>query len=186
MIAPMRPKRPRLKPDEHPRPHVDVPMSVFGDPLFSGRYDLVGWFIHMWCHAVWKKDPKLLGVYDPCTEKDIEIAIRTGYVVVESDGTRMLTGPFRNPRWLRDERKVFCTYAIQNEAGSIKIGKSLDVERRLDELQCASSEALTLLGWIDRDVEEQLHRELATHRVSGEWFAAAAPVLAALRREGIL
>lgn len=64
------------------------------------------------------------------------------------------------------------TYFIQAESGGpIKIGKAVDVAKRLASLQTGSVEKLVVLGWFDGDREREFHAQFAAFRVSGEWFA---------------
>ena len=66
-------------------------------------------------------------------------------------------------------------YFIQaGENGPIKIGRSNDVEKRLKQLQTASAEKLKIL-WVydadnDKETEIELHEELKSERINGEWF----------------
>lgn len=64
-------------------------------------------------------------------------------------------------------------YFIQcGDEGPIKIGKSTNVESRLQSLQGASPYKLNLLAWflgVSAD-ETRLHELFAKHRMRGEWF----------------
>jgi hypothetical protein len=74
------------------------------------------------------------------------------------------------------------TYFIFNAtAETVKIGRSTDPQRRLKDLQCASSSELAMLGVFEEDIEKRLHEELKDYRVSGEWFTWTEPVRAAIR-----
>lgn len=63
-------------------------------------------------------------------------------------------------------------YVMQNEFGFIKIGRSVDVERRRLTLQtterCKISVVEEFAGC--GDLEEDLHIEMADFHVAGEWF----------------
>lgn len=186
MMEPMRKrKRPTLKADEHPRPQVMVPMSLFGTPPFSGNYALVGEFIHWCCHAVWKKDPRFIAEKS-FDEDTIGALVHLGFLV-KRRGVLFLAGPFRDPQWLTDVKRTWITYAIEAvEQNTVKVGHTTDIERRLDELQCASAYPLRIIGMLDGDHEKRLHRLLRSHWRSGEWFALNDEVLAILRAEGLL
>lgn len=72
-------------------------------------------------------------------------------------------------------------YFIQaGEDGPIKIGRSRNVKARLASLQVSAPERLTLIAFYAAPpVEEaRLHRLLAEHRITGEWFRPHADVLA--------
>jgi hypothetical protein len=63
------------------------------------------------------------------------------------------------------------TYFIQSpEGGPIKIGVSSTPRRRLKQLQTGSPVPLEIVGLIDGNVEDELHRQFAQCRKHGEWF----------------
>ena len=66
-------------------------------------------------------------------------------------------------------------YAIRcGMSGRVKIGSSLDVARRLRELQAASPTSLEAVAVIRRGgrlLEARLHDQYGTYRLDGEWFA---------------
>lgn len=66
-------------------------------------------------------------------------------------------------------------YFVQaGEFGSIKIGYTNDLARRLGALQTGCPHPLTVLGVIDPgepEMEMALHSKFSQHRSSGEWFA---------------
>ena len=64
-------------------------------------------------------------------------------------------------------------YFIRAESGQIKIGVSVDVVRRMQDLQGASPSRLELLGTVSGGLREEgrLHRKFAAHRLHGEWFS---------------
>lgn len=159
-------KRPKLKPDEHPRPQVMVPMSIFGDPFFADNYERVGRWVHHWNHAVWKKDPRAFMM----NHDEICDALYHGWLRKVRNGYRY-TGPSKDPRWLLDKRKIWQTYFVEAVGqGVVKIGKSTNVEKRIDSLQVSSAHELRVLRVVDGDVESLWHRRLAHKRVGGEWF----------------
>jgi hypothetical protein len=75
---------------------------------------------------------------------------------------------------------VSVVYFVQAGAsGPIKIGMAADLAQRITILQCGSPEPLVALatapgGW---EEERQLHRRLAAHRHSREWFKPTQAVL---------
>lgn len=74
-------------------------------------------------------------------------------------------------------------YFIQSgKDGPVKIGKTRNVQRRMNELQVASFHELHLLHYFKADafIEGAFHEALADHRIRGEWFAAE-PALEILR-----
>lgn len=80
------------------------------------------------------------------------------------------------------EWKTRYVYFIQAASGPIKIGKSGLVANRLSELQTASWEELSLIGWdVDKGgAEGALHRRFAAARIRGEWFHPIAELIAAI------
>lgn len=73
-------------------------------------------------------------------------------------------------------------YVMQNEFGLIKIGRSVDVERRRLTLQSTERcriqtvEIYTGCG----DMEEDIHLDMDDHRLAGEWFDGSDEARAAL------
>ena len=72
----------------------------------------------------------------------------------------------------RNREAKLVTYIIQSEKGGpVKIGKATDLPSRLAGLQTGNPEKLFVVGWIDGDVESELHRRFASSRIpGGEWF----------------
>lgn len=69
------------------------------------------------------------------------------------------------------EKKSIKTYLIRNvETGRVKIGKSIDPEGRLKQLQGPSGSKLELVAVILADIESILHSRFAALRTVGEWF----------------
>ena len=63
-------------------------------------------------------------------------------------------------------------YFIQRE-DEVKIGRSIDIERRLDELQIANSVELKLIYKIENvneSFEGHIHDVCERYHVRGEWF----------------
>lgn len=63
--------------------------------------------------------------------------------------------------------------------GSIKIGWTADLPRRVQNLQGATDQALEVLATFpgDAELEAHFHDRFAEHRVSGEWFKPADELL---------
>ena len=70
-------------------------------------------------------------------------------------------------------------FIAENENGSygnlrVKIGISVNVQRRIRQLQTGSPYELKLMGWIehdnDRALEKQLHQKYASVNTHREWF----------------
>jgi len=71
-------------------------------------------------------------------------------------------------------------YFIQSgDNGSIKIGETNNINRRLATLQVGTSEKLTLLGFLDNDLETEkdMHLKFSEYRLRGEWFKPAKELL---------
>ena len=63
-------------------------------------------------------------------------------------------------------------YFIQKD-NDIKIGRSVNIERRIEELQIANSVDLRLLYSIenvDESFEEHIHSVCSRYHIRGEWF----------------
>lgn len=64
-------------------------------------------------------------------------------------------------------------YFIQNENGDIKIGRSIEVENRVDQLQIANSNNLKILYVIENmtpTFETFLHLICQQYHLQGEWY----------------
>jgi hypothetical protein len=73
-------------------------------------------------------------------------------------------------------------YFLQNERTlAIKVGFTTNVKGRVRTLRTASPDRLRLLGVVpgDQGVERQVHRNLAAHRLAGEWFDGTNPAVLA-------
>jgi hypothetical protein len=75
-------------------------------------------------------------------------------------------------------------YLIRCEtSGNLKIGKAIDAQRRLADLQRGSGTRLTLLAALKTasgyTLEAEMHERFAAHRLHGEWFAADPAIYAA-------
>lgn len=177
-------KRPTMNADEHPRPQVMVPMSIFGCPFFSSDHARVGHWVHIWTFAVWKKDP----TWVPFDGVECALALEFGWLVKDKktrSGYR-LTGPTRDKRWLLDAKKTWWTYAIEAiDQQTVKVGHSIDVPRRLEELQVASPHQLRLLGSIKGDCEKTLHGLLRSEWRGGEWFFLSEKTVEILTSHGL-
>jgi hypothetical protein len=69
---------------------------------------------------------------------------------------------------------VSVVYFIQiGDSGPIKIGVSVDVQKRLQQLQTASPYQLRLLAKLlgGESKEAELHRRFAAFKMQGEWFS---------------
>jgi hypothetical protein len=73
--------------------------------------------------------------------------------------------PVQSGRW-----KLYVVEAPR--AGRVKIGISMDPERRRRDLQAASPESLTLVATMDGSYADEmvLHERFAEYREHGEWF----------------
>lgn len=175
-------RRPILKPDENAKAQVAITRVALGDLFFANNHERLGRWVSYWWFATLKKDPFQ---FFPADDSEIELALTLGWLIRTKAGRLRLTGPKKDRRWLLDAKRKWWTYAIEAvDQGLVKIGHTIDVERRLDELQCASPFQLRLLRAKRGDHEARLHRELHAHRTSGEWFAMSEHVVAVLRREG--
>ncbi|MDC8803941.1 GIY-YIG nuclease family protein [Halomonas pacifica] len=75
-------------------------------------------------------------------------------------------------------------YFVRRSDGVVKIGSTMNVARRMEQLSSGAAEDLELLGHINGSTlfEKAIHRELADHRKHGEWFYQAPEVIAYVER----
>lgn len=88
----------------------------------------------------------------------------------------------KRPRASRGEAQKVAYFARGATTGLIKIGQSIDPVQRVVELAKCGSEALELLAVGGN--EKELHEELKTSRVHGEWFRPTPEVLTKIRESG--
>lgn len=73
-------------------------------------------------------------------------------------------------------KRKYKTYLIRNcDTNDIKIGRTVDVSKRLANLSTGSVAKLKLIHVFPYDVEQELHRRFARLRVrdNGEWFRSS-------------
>jgi hypothetical protein len=71
----------------------------------------------------------------------------------------------------KDIPSIIHTYLVYNKSNGLhKIGKSIDVGKRIIQLQVATGADLELILVIEKNVERELHKELKGSHVHGEWF----------------
>jgi hypothetical protein len=71
-------------------------------------------------------------------------------------------------------------YFIQSiQGGPIKIGRTLDIDKRIGQLQTSSPEQLVLVGFIlnEGHKESELHYKFRQFRLHGEWFEPVAELI---------
>lgn len=177
-------KRPRLDPTEHPRPQVMVPFRIFSDLFFRDNYERVGRWVHHWNWCVWKKDPYGGATHVAALNPDeVEDALRWGWLVRDRRRGLRMTGPVKDKRWLLDKKRSWSTYFVEAVGQSlIKIGKSTNVEKRIDSLQVASAFDLHVIAVIEGDHEHEWHRRFNADRTGGEWFRFTDELRAAISR----
>lgn len=91
----------------------------------------------------------------------------------ESEVRLQPTGEEHLAFWLERLEKPSFVYVIQPEGDSpIKIGRAVDVRKRLAGLQTGNPRRLQLLYVVpgDNELEWQLHYRLRPSRLTGEWF----------------
>ena len=83
----------------------------------------------------------------------------------------------RNTRGALREHRTTFLYVIWNGADRVKVGISVDVTRRLGQLQGSTAETLAIYAAVPLDTSRPLmaeraaHDELRPYRLRGEWFA---------------
>lgn len=69
-------------------------------------------------------------------------------------------------------------------SGPVKIGVTIELEKRLSSLQTGHHQELEVIASLEggRETEAYLHESLAAHRIRGEWFTRSPEVEAAIER----
>lgn len=68
-----------------------------------------------------------------------------------------------------DDRITYTYFILDTCSGDIKIGKSIDINRRFREFRTANIH-IKLIGYIASDVEKKLHKKFKDDNVQLEWF----------------
>lgn len=78
-------------------------------------------------------------------------------------------------------KSVICKTYIIRKIGTteVKIGKSIQVEKRIRTLKTQSGANLEVLAVIPKDIEAMLHRQFCELRTVGEWFDDSKGLIAA-------
>lgn len=74
------------------------------------------------------------------------------------------------------------------KTGAVKIGTTIDLQSRYHALRTNLPYGINRIWFCEgagREMEQGLHKLLANHRLSGEWFEPAEPVMASLKGETI-
>jgi Meiotically up-regulated gene 113 len=76
------------------------------------------------------------------------------------------------------------TYFIYSpKLEAVKIGRSVDPEKRLRAIKNGNPDELRLLGVLNDDREKEFHQRFAKYRTNGEWFSLGSRLLAFLKAE---
>lgn len=81
---------------------------------------------------------------------------------------------------MNDDQGIGKVYFIQAEKdGSVKIGYTANIERRIKALQTSTPQKLELLAAIPASmaIEKSLHKKYKKYRISGEWFRSSQELL---------
>jgi hypothetical protein len=82
---------------------------------------------------------------------------------------------YRKERWeLPENMRRWQAELVAAKLGAVKIGRSLNPEKRLRAIKNGNPDILKLLGIINDDREIELHQRFAEYRTSGEWFSLGA------------
>jgi hypothetical protein len=148
----------------------------------------LGVIVNAWTYCAMRGEP------DFCASRDFvdtmlgagsfDLLVKNRMIV--DDGTKpRWTGPQCDPEWLRGaaagDASAWITYVVRaGNDGHVKIGRSRNLEKRLETLQTGTPVRLLVLHEIAGDHEKALHAACAEHRLQGEWFAPTPEFFAAL------
>lgn len=125
--------------------------------------------------AMYGADGRLFAVFDSAREVDL----------IFCDGDHDLTaGDIQSAQFVPcDDGEAGTTYFIGGEHGAIKIGRSVNVDVRLKDIQACSPIPVSVLATRKGSSREKLyHRLFAAHRLHGEWFVRHPDILAEIDR----
>ncbi len=85
---------------------------------------------------------------------------------------RTLLGRYKQiAKDLEEDTRDYCTYIVRaGDTDYVKIGRALNVEKRVMELQVGNHEELRIVRKLFGDDEADFHAKFADRRVRGEWF----------------
>jgi hypothetical protein len=150
---------------------VTIHHGVISDVFFVLDKTRLSRFVHLWLLAIDKQDPTYTPYPEDDNEATRELAERRNWIVQGKPGQYELTGPDRKVLWLRNDQQQTSTYVIEAVGtGTVKIGKSTNVGARMATLQTSTPSELRLVAVLKGDIENNLHRRFAAHRLNGEWF----------------
>lgn len=66
----------------------------------------------------------------------------------------------------------------------VKIGKSSDVKRRLNQIKSEEGQCY-MIGYCDKNIEQQLHRAYKEQNIRGEWFDLSNEMLSKILSDNI-
>lgn len=142
-----------------PRPHVAFQGVKHGPDLMA-------------CYGF---DGGLFVVFDSAREMDIHVAPGDDPVTAED---------IEMGRYVpTDDGQPGFTYFIGGDEGAIKIGRSVNIDVRMRDIQACSPIPVRLLAMRrGGNYERVYHRLLAPFRLHGEWFTRCPAILAEIAR----
>lgn len=69
------------------------------------------------------------------------------------------------------EAPLVTYFVLDTTVGRMKIGRTINLKRRLEALQNGCGAELMVVGTLAGDLERELHRRFAAARLHGEWFS---------------
>lgn len=82
---------------------------------------------------------------------------------------------------LRRKTRTYFIQASNKRHAPIKIGKAVDIKKRMSALQGATYMRLHLLGYLLGDHEDRMHIRFGDDRIRGEWFRCSNALLCFIR-----
>lgn len=137
--------------------------------------------------VVWDRNERFERIVsgDRAPAERVEVAMRQQLAENEPCTIRVAKLGNGAPKIIREPVKSgpVVYFVRRGNDGPIKIGKSKDVDSRIETLQCSSAERLILLGTLPGGsfLERILHAAFADSRLEGEWFDATDELLSLLR-----
>lgn len=127
--------------------------------------------------AVYADDGRLQFIFDSSIEADVEIPAGPDNEPIRISELKPLAGEPLEP----DDRGL--TYFIGGDVGAIKIGRSVNLDVRLKDIQACSPIPLRVLATRPGVARERLyHKRFAHCRLHGEWFERTPDILAEIER----
>lgn len=105
---------------------------------------------------------------------ELEAWMKQNRVTTQAEAEQYAIDYIVSKQFNNDESNTYI--AMDENTRLYKIGRSIDVERRISGLRCANP-GIKLIAYLEKDIERELHQKLKDFHVVREWFEIPVKVL---------